>query len=238
MPQYRDQIKRCVKIYDFNVLRQTLAEIDFTTTQGDATVPPADPAPGAGGEQPRRKKGGREPTEKRKEKLTIDDYKYIAFQFGQTLALLRGQDLYTKTSVTQALPALAPFLRRERETILSSLHVLNAIRDELLRELRGVRVVALDELNLFCLDEDTFGNCDELKSIARNQLHNQSRGTVVDALRGRVVCFPLTHFFNQGYLPTLTHCDGGVDDAVGDGPRLGRIGPRTTSGTTGFSMSA
>ncbi|ELR13196.1 uncharacterized protein ACA1_100110 [Acanthamoeba castellanii str. Neff] len=194
MPQYRDQIKRCVKIYDFNILRQTLAEIDFTTTQGDTTVPPADPAPGAGSdEQPRRKRGGREPTEKRKEKLTIDDYKYIAFQFGQTLTLLRGQDLYTKTSVAQALPALAPFLRREREPILSTLHVLNSIRDELLHELRGVRVVAQGELNLFCLDDG-----DEPKGIACNQLHNQSRGTVVDALRGRVVCFPLTHFFNQG----------------------------------------
>jgi hypothetical protein len=206
MPHYRDQIKRCVKIYDFNVLRRMLDGIDFTTTQGDVSVTMLslgeaedEQASTSSGDRAepstRRSRGQRKPSaEKRKEKLTIDDYKYIAFQFGQTIALLRGQDLYTKTSVAQALPSLGPFLRRERETILGSLYVLNEVRDELMRELRGIRVVALGELNLFALDADEDGGGEG----DRNQLYNQSRGTVVDALRGRVVCFPLTLFANRG----------------------------------------
>ncbi|GAJ03678.1 unnamed protein product, partial [marine sediment metagenome] len=128
MPHYRDQIKRCVRIYDFNVLLRTLAEVDFTTTQGGVPVqtPAAVAEQSISEAQRRQRKSQGQPAWK--EQLTIDDYKYIAFQLGQTLTLVRGQDLYTKTSVAQALPALGPFLRRERDTILSSLHVLNQVR--------------------------------------------------------------------------------------------------------------
>lgn len=50
--------------------------------------------------------------------MAFEDYlKTLAFQLGQTLALLEGVELYTKESIEAHFPALGPFLKRTRDDL-------------------------------------------------------------------------------------------------------------------------
>ena len=68
--------------------------------------------------------------------LTADSAKSIAFQLGQTIALIDGHELYTKAEIAAYCPALADTLYRRR----SDRQVLNEHRDRLLEQLYGVYV--------------------------------------------------------------------------------------------------
>lgn len=50
-----------------------------------------------------------------------DIYKIIAFQIGQSLALLEGKEIYTKQELTEEFPKLSPYMNRITGTQLSEL---------------------------------------------------------------------------------------------------------------------
>jgi len=51
-----------------------------------------------------------------------DLYKIIAFQIGQSLALLEGKELYTKQELTEEYPKLSPYINRNMATQLYELN--------------------------------------------------------------------------------------------------------------------
>lgn len=66
-------------------------------------------------------------------KLTIDDssntYKTIAFQIGQTIALINGSEIYTKTDVGKLFPKLIVFLERNKPTNGDMVTLTDTLRD-------------------------------------------------------------------------------------------------------------
>jgi hypothetical protein len=125
--------------------------------------------------------------------LPPDAAKAVAFQLGQTNALIDGVELYTKGGVRDRYPRLAPLIDRRP----GSLAPLNDARDELLAKVRGVYVRQKGELNLLM-----YGNAlaiDDWNLYAR-----QCRGVVIDMARERCVQFPLDKFFRFGEGPELT----------------------------------
>ena len=59
--------------------------------------------------------------------------KQIAFQVGQTLALMKGFELYTKEAISSCYPILAPYLQREQH---SSLNMLERLKNNWLDKIK------------------------------------------------------------------------------------------------------
>jgi hypothetical protein len=59
---------------------------------------------------------------------------------GQTLALIEGVELFTKSEVAQQYSDLEPFMKRDA-SVPSRLPTLNAFRDRLVSHLRRVKVI-------------------------------------------------------------------------------------------------
>lgn len=51
----------------------------------------------------------------------LDIYKTLAFQLGQTTALMQGQELYAKETISSQFPQLSPYLQRIPNTSLQDL---------------------------------------------------------------------------------------------------------------------
>jgi hypothetical protein len=124
--------------------------------------------------------------------LSADSKKTLAFQMAQTVALINGEELYTKAAVKEAFPQCADLIDRAGG---SSQH-LNSLRNELVEQLRGVYVRQKGDLNLFM-----YGNA--LAIDDWNQFARQSRGMIVDVKRERCVSFPMDKFFRFGEGPEL-----------------------------------
>ena len=70
-----------------------------------------------------------------------DILKVIAFQIGQSLGLLEGKELYTKSSIAKEYNDLEPFLYRKP----ADLNILNAYKDVLIEYLEKIPSVDLDK---------------------------------------------------------------------------------------------
>jgi hypothetical protein len=135
--------------------------------------------------------------------LSPDTLKTIAFQLGQTNALIEGHELYTKQEVQSYAPAVADLIARRS----GALHALNELRDDLLEKVDGVYVRQKGALNLFM-----YGNAlaiDSWSTYAR-----QSRGMIIDMARERCVSFPMDKFFRFGEGPEITRESLSPDMAV------------------------
>ncbi len=66
----------------------------------------------------------------------VDFMKTYAFQLGQTLALMNGKELYTKTDIGIEYPELKPFLQRVTGCDIS---VLNIYKNKFLKELGDIK---------------------------------------------------------------------------------------------------
>lgn len=118
--------------------------------------------------------------------LSRDQWKTLAFQFGQMLALICGIELYTKGDIGEAFPALQPFL--DREIAGFSTGAINEARDELVDLLSDVYTRTDGSLNLFCYISSV-----KVKEWSRYTL--QCRGIIIDLKTERVVAFPYEKFF-------------------------------------------
>ncbi len=76
--------------------------------------------------------------------VDFTDYlKVMAFQLGQTLALLEGQELYTKEDIAEYYPDLEKYLMREE---VDSLQVIEDYKVELMRKLSKFEFVNTKEI--------------------------------------------------------------------------------------------
>jgi hypothetical protein len=76
------------------------------------------------------------------ENLSKDSWKSLAFQIGQTLCLCWGLEVYTKSEISEKIPALKCLLERNwgDKKLLSENRVsLEAMKNELFREISGVK---------------------------------------------------------------------------------------------------
>lgn len=117
--------------------------------------------------------------------LDREQRKAIAFHLGQTLALLEGEECYTKSQVSARTPDLAPMIQREAESDLAQ---LNIHRDTMLRELSEVYIRTWETLNLFCY-------ISSVKVREWTPYNTQCRGTIIDLKTERCVAFPYEKFF-------------------------------------------
>lgn len=123
--------------------------------------------------------------------LPVEAWKTIAFQLGQTIALVRGEEFYTKQEIADSSPELGPFLRREG-TVAKA--VIDEHRDQLLALLGGIYTRRKRHLNLFCYE-----NGPAIKDW--NGFATQSRGMILDAKRERCVQYPADKFFRIDEVP-------------------------------------
>lgn len=117
--------------------------------------------------------------------LSVDQWKSIAFQLGQMIALIRGQELYTKAELGQAFPDLIPALQRHSSTCPEA---INSRRDELVDLVSDVYTRLSGSLNLFCY-------ISSVKVKEWNRYSLQCRGIIIDLKSERVVAFPYEKFF-------------------------------------------
>ena len=128
---------------------------------------------------------------------TVDQRKSIAFQLGQSLALVHGSELYTKREIAAEFPSLRPFLDR-CEVDPEQASALEDARDDLVAALDEVYVRRQGTLNLFCYKNSVTVREWNLYCV-------QSRGVIIDMARERCVCFPYAKFFKLGEQPGWTH---------------------------------
>lgn len=87
-----------------------------------------------------------------------DLLKVIAFQIGQTLGLLEGKELYTKSSVSKAYPELKPFLyRQESDKIILNIYsniLLDYLYQRNTQDLGNNTVYFIDENRTFDLKHE------------------------------------------------------------------------------------
>ncbi|MNN57862.1 hypothetical protein D3C81_1728720 [compost metagenome] len=95
--QYRSKVKEALRSSSWKFKLDTLKEIDFTSIDDYG------------------KNGSKE-----------DVYKIFAFQLGQVLSLIKGVEVYTKSSIAKEHIGLKKYLYREKDTPLDSiLELLN-----------------------------------------------------------------------------------------------------------------
>jgi hypothetical protein len=117
--------------------------------------------------------------------------KCIAFQLGQLLALLHGDELYTKQGIAEWAPRLADLLYRKPQ---ANLEPLNEIRDEIFAQLSEVYTRTQGTLNIFC-----YKNSVTVRKWGPYAM--QSRGIIIDLKTERCVVFPFEKFFKLGEIP-------------------------------------
>ncbi|MEY4702018.1 MAG: virus, partial [Pseudomonadota bacterium] len=125
--------------------------------------------------------------------LSPDSAKSIAFQLGQTIALIEGVELYSKREIQERFSGLADLIGR----VPGSQKALNDYRDELLEKIAGVYTRQKGNLNLLM-----YGNALAIKDW--NQFARQCRGMIIDVAKERCVCFPMDKFFRFGEGPEVT----------------------------------
>ena len=122
--------------------------------------------------------------------LPPDAAKSIAFQLGQTLALIDDIQTYTKSAIAEVFEPLRPLLYRQP----FEQGLLDEFRDQLIEKTRGIYVRQQDDLNLLCYENGPAVR--EWNAYAR-----QCRGMVLDARSERVVYYPADKFFRVDEIP-------------------------------------
>ncbi len=123
--------------------------------------------------------------------LSPDALKSIAFQLGQTNALIEGKEVYTKGELAELFSNLALFLNRNTTP---NLDTLNEQRDRLLELTELVYSRNQGDLTLFC-----FMSGPAIEHW--NGFSSQSRGLIIDAKRERVIYYPYDKFFRINETP-------------------------------------
>lgn len=121
----------------------------------------------------------------RSHSVSPDSMKSIAFQLGQTNALIQGYELYTKSQLSEHYPELSPFLYRRP---IQNNEPLNQQRDLLLEQIKKIFTRKNGSLNLFCYRKPP-----EVREW--NIYAKQSRGMIIDLKKERCVHYPLDKFF-------------------------------------------
>lgn len=83
-----------------------------------------------------------------KDLLSVNAYKSIAFQLGQCLALIEGEECYSKRSIATRFLELEPYLQRVETGDFEGLH---AIRDRLLAACKGLLITSANGVDAFGL---------------------------------------------------------------------------------------
>ena len=78
--------------------------------------------------------------------LQTECKKRIAFQFGQAIALGKGQEVYTKRGIADCIPKLEPYLYRTE----CNIDALETTREQFVQELQGLTIKDLDDLKILC----------------------------------------------------------------------------------------
>ncbi|MFT5683790.1 MAG: hypothetical protein ACI8RZ_004722 [Myxococcota bacterium] len=121
--------------------------------------------------------------------VSEDAWKSIAFQLGQLLGLIGGQELYTKSAIAQAFPGLSGLL--SRRPVQSADHAgIAAVRDALIEAMSVVYTRAEGSLNVFSYRSGTL--------TTWNQYALQCRGAVIDLNGERLLVRPYDKFFQLG----------------------------------------
>eukprot|EP01127_Copromyxa_protea_P022022 TRINITY_DN772_c0_g1_i3.p1 TRINITY_DN772_c0_g1~~TRINITY_DN772_c0_g1_i3.p1 ORF type:complete len:176 (+),score=7.23 TRINITY_DN772_c0_g1_i3:330-857(+) len=82
--------------------------------------------------------------------LDVDDWKFIAFHLGQTVALIQGRELFSKKSLSEYLPSLKPFLYREYQQFTrDNVRPLESIKEEFVRLVEHAKFVKKGDYSLF-----------------------------------------------------------------------------------------
>lgn len=115
--QYRAEIKKALN-GNWNERLQCVKNIDFTTIDFDSL---------------------------NKRMAGNDILKVLAFQIGQSLGLIEGVELYTKSSISNQYEDLRPFLYRQD----ADKNILNAYRDVLIDYLEKIKVQEIDERTVY-----------------------------------------------------------------------------------------
>ncbi len=144
----------------------------------------------------------------RNAEIGADALKSVAFQFGQVMALISGQELYTKQEITGVFPDLEPFIYRDPRPH-PHLGRLNRCRDQLLAMCDSIRIERQGTLCRFFVDPGATA------PPVLNALQAQSRGTVCDLKAERVVVFAPTE--RLGPLACLVRRPSGLDFMGTDG---------------------
>jgi len=84
--------------------------------------------------------------------ITRDDWKYLAFRIAQTVALVNGVELFTKSSLAEKFRDIKMFLYREKEIYEEEdLRALDDLRGNLVKLLAGCSFVMSGDLVLFSI---------------------------------------------------------------------------------------
>jgi len=82
--------------------------------------------------------------------ITSEDVKYIAFQLGQTLALINGEEIFTKRALVSAFPTLQKFIYPESYSFSSTeLQQLDDLKSRFCSALEGVITIKKGSIHYF-----------------------------------------------------------------------------------------
>jgi len=84
--------------------------------------------------------------------MGVEPLKSIAFQYAQTLSLVRGEEIYTKQEASKAYPELSCFLYRRETEMKENLIVLNNIKNQLLEEMEDIEFFQTEDICLSYAD--------------------------------------------------------------------------------------
>eukprot|EP01118_Nematostelium_gracile_P006410 TRINITY_DN2064_c0_g2_i1.p1 TRINITY_DN2064_c0_g2~~TRINITY_DN2064_c0_g2_i1.p1 ORF type:complete len:406 (+),score=99.56 TRINITY_DN2064_c0_g2_i1:90-1307(+) len=85
--------------------------------------------------------------------MSVESKKVVAFQLGQTIALINGQQIFTKQVMYQSFPELEPILKRKELPDTETGPVLNKYRDIFLTQISGVSFDQSGDLILFQVED-------------------------------------------------------------------------------------
>jgi hypothetical protein len=151
-----------------------------------------------------------------KDLLNIEDCKSLAYQIGQTLALLEGTEIFTKKEVSNYFPSLELFIYRSKDS-LDHLDVLNEFLQKLLNYLESnVKFYQIPEtpLNIFLPKNNKV----EIPLL---------QGTVINLTNGkeRVVHFPPFEKYEK-VIPLVFEFEGRVVQCFFDRNDLSLLKPQ------------
>lgn len=128
--------------------------------------------------------------------LRVDDYKFFAFQFAQSIALIQGKEEWTKRGAADRYPDLEPFLYRKEQIIQQNLEVLNQYKALFFSLIKNIKWIQKDNL-ILC----HFPSAEQHEGPV-NHLENQCRGLVMEIHDCLLVGYPLSWNKYNGPAPS------------------------------------
>ncbi|KAL9643196.1 hypothetical protein ABK040_001684 [Willaertia magna] len=119
--------------------------------------------------------------------LTIDDFKYLAFRLGQTLALIEGVELFTKSDISNYFNELKPLLYRDDNVLYEEkINILNNFKEIFIDKIKYVISNRFSHLNILYLDLESMKK-DNYK-IEKNFFYLQCNGFICDLKDKEIRC--------------------------------------------------